>query len=927
MKRRRLLHISRGFVTLALLFSVLGLVVFAQRGAPPAVEYQHVETVVLPNGREAEQVIINGPPEPPPGYVRPLAPSAGPGVTAAATLSVPAYNWSFGCSATSAAMIAAYYDRTGYPNIYTGPTNGGVMPMDNSVWPDWVDSGGDTRSQCPLSATRNGLDGRTARGHVDDYWVQYGHAGPDPYVTSGWTEHTLADCTGDFMKTNRAATGNSDGATTFYFYTNGAPLPADDMETHGIDEIDGGYGVKLFYESRGYTVTSMYNQYIYGYASPSAGFTYEQYKAEIDAGRPVMFHVAGHTMVGVGYDDTSSNLMYIHDTWDYSTHTMEWGGSYSGMVHYGVTIVRLAAPSGPDAPTLTSPANGSSTCDSTPGFSWTTASGATSYRIQVDDGAGFGSPEINVTTSSTSYTPGTGLLPATYYWRVQASNAWGDSPWSPVWSFTTLATPSAPSLTSPADSSSTCDTTPSFSWGSVSGAASYRIQVDDSAGFGSPEINAITSSTSYTPGTALSPGTYYWRVQASNACGDGSWSTVWSFTIVAAPSTPNPSSPADGSTVDDSTPTFSWAGVSGATSYRIQVDDSDGFGSPEVDAATSSTSYTPGTALPDGIYFWRVLAANACGDGSWSPVWSFTILSTPSAPSLTSPADGSTTCDTMPAFSWTSTSGATSYRIQVDDSASFLSPEVDTTTSGTSYTPGTALAPGTYNWRVQASGSSGDCAWSTVWSFSILPTPSAASPSSPTDGSSTCDTTPGFTWSSASGATSYRIQVDDSASFGSPEMDSTTPNTSYTPGTDLSPGAYYWRVQASSACGDATWSPVWTFTILPTPSTPTPSSPADGSTVDDETPTFSWASVGGATLFRIQVDDSAGFGSPEIDSTTSSTWYTPGTALPDGVYFWRVQASTACGTGTWSATWQVTIDTAGGGTFRLFVPLVQRNYP
>ena len=45
-------------------------------------------------------------------------------------------------------------------------------------------------------------------------------------------------------------------------------------------------------------------------------------------------------MVGIGYDD-ATNLMYIHDTWDYSTHTMTWGGSYSGMDHYAVTIVNL----------------------------------------------------------------------------------------------------------------------------------------------------------------------------------------------------------------------------------------------------------------------------------------------------------------------------------------------------------------------------------------------------------------------------------------------------------------------------------------------------------------------------------------------------------------------------------------------------------
>jgi hypothetical protein len=66
-------------------------------------------------------------------------------------------------------------------------------------------------------------------------------------------------------------------------------------------------------------------------------------------------------MVGVGYDDSSTDLMYVHDTWDYSTHTMEWGGSYADMDHYGVTIVHLQEAS--TAPTVTSitPNNGQNT--------------------------------------------------------------------------------------------------------------------------------------------------------------------------------------------------------------------------------------------------------------------------------------------------------------------------------------------------------------------------------------------------------------------------------------------------------------------------------------------------------------------------------------------------------------------------------------
>ena len=340
-QRKMFKKISKGLTILAMLLLTTNLIVFAQEETPaPSVEYYIVETEVLEDGTIIDKNMINGPPEPPPGFDRVSVELPEPHIVAGlVTLTVPAYNWSFGCTATSAAMISAYYDRTDYPDMYTGPTNGGVMPMNNSVWPDWEDSYGDMRHQCPLSATHNGLDGRLVNGHVDDYWWGYGDSNDDPFI-GNWTEHTYGDCTGDYMKTNQSTYDNSDGSTTLWYYTDGSPTYCSDLISSGIDN-DGGCGHKDFYESRGYTVTETYNQYI-DTQGLTYGFTYDQYKAEIDAGRPVMIHVTGHTMVGVGYDDSTSNLMYINDTWDYLTHTMVWGGSYSGMTHYAVTIVQLA---------------------------------------------------------------------------------------------------------------------------------------------------------------------------------------------------------------------------------------------------------------------------------------------------------------------------------------------------------------------------------------------------------------------------------------------------------------------------------------------------------------------------------------------------------------------------------------------------------
>jgi|GEM_PF-903326 len=319
----------------------------AQTAATPKPnEHYSVNTITLSDGTVVEQDIINGPPVPPPGFEverRAVALPEPNGLAGINTLTVPAYTWVFGCSAVSGAMIAAYYDRIGFPNIYSGPTNSGVMPMDNSSWPTWSD-GIDTYPNLPLAASKNGVDGRSTPGSIDDYWVLYGSTAPDPYVSGAWTQHTWGEAIGDYMKTSQSAFGNSDGATSFFTYTSSsAQFTCREMETRTyggkyVSTLDGTYGRKLFYEARGYGVADCYNQKT---DNNAGGFTYAMFKAEIDAGWPVMLNLAGHTVVGIGYDDTTSTV-YIHDTWDYSDHSMTWGGSYSGMALQSVSIVKPA---------------------------------------------------------------------------------------------------------------------------------------------------------------------------------------------------------------------------------------------------------------------------------------------------------------------------------------------------------------------------------------------------------------------------------------------------------------------------------------------------------------------------------------------------------------------------------------------------------
>lgn len=100
----------------------------------------------------------------------------------------------------------------------------------------------------------------------------------------------------------------------------------------------------------------------------------------------------------------------------------------------------------PSAPTLGTPANGASNVPRRPAFSWTAATQAAEYILEVDDNIDFSSPVFTTTVSGTSVTPGTDLPSNTVlYWRVRAANTCG-SVNSASGTFTTVALPGECSL-------------------------------------------------------------------------------------------------------------------------------------------------------------------------------------------------------------------------------------------------------------------------------------------------------------------------------------------------------------------------------------------------------------------------------------------------------------------------------------------------
>lgn len=202
----------------------------------------------------------------------------------------------------------------------------------------------------------------------------------------------------------------------------------------------------------------------------------------------------------------------------------------------------------------------------------------------------------------------------------------------------------------PAPSSLT-STYPTFSWGEVTGAICYQIQIDNHRRFRSPEQDAtVVGGTQYNA-DPLPNGQYYWRVRVGGRCAgvhSGEWSAPETFIVDGAPpiisaqiaSTEDASSIAAQSPADAvpvlrqftlftiTSPTLSWELVTWSTGYEIQIDNYLNFSSPEyinndIPATLRGDRIAP---LSDGTWYWRVRARREDGSwGAWSDMGNFTI--------------------------------------------------------------------------------------------------------------------------------------------------------------------------------------------------------------------------------------------------------------------------------------------------------------
>ena len=823
-------------LSLSLAAGALSSTVQANQGVKLSNEY-HIDTFD-DDGEEIDLILVPGGPSEdtaPPAEL-PKRGASGSNILS----SVPAFDWSYGCSATSAAMMFGYYDNQGYDNMYDGSANDGDCPMTNSVWGS---------GECPLSATHQGLDDLETKGHVDDYWSSLGSSN-DPYY-GNWDESGYTDCTADFMGTNQYNNWNtSDGGTFFFFRGDGSPLY--DYSSCEPSYRDGNHGMRLFAESRGYDVETNFSQYIKGLGSnPDNGFSFADFQEEIDSGRPVMIQVAGHSMVGFGYSEPDT--IYLNNTWDHNGHSMTWGGSYYGMQHYGVTVFRLESieptpPPEPELPTVSTAAAASIEQQSATLNGIIDNDGGESCQVRFEYDMDPGEPYDFNTNWSGNLNTGddfsqviSDLSPdTTYYFRAQTKNSAGSSSGAEL-SFSSLSVvlPEAPaSLTAITSGSQQIN----LSWTRAADADKTKIQRKQ-GGF-PVDINDGTEvyfgNVEAFSDTELSPETsYYYRAWSFNDD-----STLWSENHAESQATttrlilPSTTSTAAAASIEQQSATLN--GIidnDGGESCQVRFEYDMDPGEPYDFNTNWSGNLNTGDDFsqvisdlsPDTTYYFRAQTKNSAGSSSGAEL-SFSSLSVvlPEAPaSLTAITSGSQQIN----LSWTRAADADKTKIQrkqggfpvdINDGTEVYFGNVEAFSD-------TELSPETsYYYR----------AWSfnddsTLWSENhaesqatteVLPNNPPNVPTSPSP------ETLGANISVEAVLNWYGDDPDEGDSLtydvyfdtvdANTLVASNQSSTSFEPGELEKDSTYYWKVIASDSHGMSSESPVWEFNTEPSESTP-----------------------------------------------------------------------------------------------------------
>jgi hypothetical protein len=186
-----------------------------------------------------------------------------------------------------------------------------------------------------------------------------------------------------------------------------------------------------------------------------------------------------------------------------------------------------------------------------------------------------------------------------------------------------------PELVSPENGAIAVTLNPLFTWNSVEGAATYRIQVSRTINFDDVVIDeeGLAETEYQVPAgyELYEMTTHYWRVNASDDENTSFWSSKWSFITEGTLPPPTLLSPANGATDVPASTILTWEEYFAATGYEIQVALDESFEQIVFSAVVEDANsvITEGLALSTQ-YYWRARMFNNADESQWCETWTFT---------------------------------------------------------------------------------------------------------------------------------------------------------------------------------------------------------------------------------------------------------------------------------------------------------------
>ncbi|MDZ7367935.1 MAG: fibronectin type III domain-containing protein [candidate division KSB1 bacterium] len=520
-----------------------------------------------------------------------------------------------------------------------------------------------------------------------------------------------------------------------------------------------------------------------------------------------------------------------------------------------------------------------------------TASNEDGFKIERKIGATGTYNQIATVGANVTSFSHTGLSAnTTYFYRVRAHNAGGNSAYSNEASATTLPNaPAAPSdLTATTVSKSQID----LAWTDNSGNEDgFKIERKIGVTGTYSQIATVGANVTSFASTGLNPNTQYtYRVRAFNAGGNSAYSNTASATTLRNP----PVKPSDltATAVGSSQIDLAWSDNAG-NEDGFKIESKIGAAGTYAEIATVGANVTnfSNTGLAAGTeYFYRVRAFNNGGHSAYSNEANATTLpNPPAAPSsLTATAISQTQID----LAWSDNAGnEDGFKIESKIGAAGTYAEIATVGANVTNFSNTGLAAGTeYFYRVRAFNNGGHSAYSNEANATTLPNPPAA-PSSLT-ATAISQTQIDLAWSdNANNEDGFKIESKIGAAGTYAEIATVGANVTNFSNTGLAAGTeYFYRVRAFNNGGHSAYSNEANATTLPNP--PAAPSSLTATAISQTQIDLAWSdNAGNEDGFKIESKIGAAGTYAEIATVGANVTNFSNTGLAAGTeYFYRVRA-------------------------------------